>query len=255
MINKGLDKGEENIATKRQDIREIAKQYLADLIKEKVKDKVNFDNNTGEWFDNNFISVDEKGNFENNFLDDSYLNSKVKGFPKESVEVAAYDFVINNMLVQNNVYQMIAGDTALYSENPSKFADKKEPKNISKIDFVGLAKKTAENIDKRMAMLIAPGNKLANSLHEKYLQIMVNDPVTITSTSRQLIKQYYGEVTRENEQAIAAIEEFEEKAEKAKEITEDELHTLEKDIQKVTDDSVKNIDKLAATKEKELLEV
>ena len=34
-----------------------------------------------------------------------------------------------------------------------------------------------------------------------------------------------------------------------------ELHTLEKDIQKVTDDSVKNIDKLAATKEKELLEV
>ena len=222
-INKGLAKGEENIAAKRQDIREIAKQYLADLVKEKVKDKVNFDNNTGEWFDNNFISVDEKGNFENNFLDDSYLNSKVKGFPKESVEVAAYDFVINNMLAQNNVYQMIAGDTALYSENPSKFADKKEPKNISKIDFVGLAKKTAENIDKRMAMLIAPGNKLANSLHEKYLQIMVNDPVTITSTSRQLIKQYYGEVTKENEQAIAAIEEFEEKAEKARGVYLDEL--------------------------------
>ena len=222
-INKGLAKGEENIAAKRPAIREVAKQYLANLIKEKVKDKVNFDNNTGEWFDNNFISIDEKGNFENNFLDDSYLNSKVKGNLIKSVEVAAYDFVINNMLAQNNVYQMIAGDTALYSENPSKFADKNEPNNISKIDFVGLAKKTAENIDKRMAMLIAPGNKLANSLHEKYLQIMVNDPVTITSTSRQLIKQYYGEVTKENEQAIAAIEEFEEKAEKAKGVYLDEL--------------------------------
>lgn len=222
-INKGLEKGEENIAIKRPSIREAAKQYLAALVKEKVTDKVNFDNNTGEWFDNNFISVDEKGNFENNFLDDSYLASKVKGFPKESVEVAAYDFVINNMLAQNNVYQMIAGDTALYSENPSKFADKNEPSNISKIDFVGLAKKTAENIDKRMAMLIAPGNKLANSLHEKYLQIMVNDPVTITSTSRQLIKQYYGELTKENEQAIAAIEEFEEKAENTKGVYLDEL--------------------------------
>ena len=222
-INKGLAKGEENILAKRQDIREIAKQYLANLVKEKVKDKVNFDNNTGEWFDNNFISMNEKGGFENNFLDDSYLASKVKGNPIKSVEVAAYDFVINNMLAQNNIYQMIAGDTALYSENPSKFADKKEPKNISKIDFVGLAKKTAENIDKRMAMLIAPGNKLANSLHEKYLQIMVNDPVTITSTSRQLIKQYYGEVTKENEQAIAAIEEFEEKAEKARGVYLDEL--------------------------------
>lgn len=223
-INKGLAKGEENIAIKRPAIREVAKQYLAALVKEKVTDKVNFDNNTGEWFDNNFVSVDEKGvNFENNFLDDSYLASKVKGSPEKSVEVAAYDFVINNMLAQNNVYQMIAGDTALYSENPSKFADKNEPKNISKIDFVGLAKKTAENIDKRMAMLIAPGNKLANSLHEKYLQIMVNDPVTITSTSRQLIKQYYGELTKENEQAIAAIEEFEEKAENARGVYLDEL--------------------------------
>ena len=45
------------------------------------------------------------------------------------------------------------------------------------------------------------------------------------------------------------------KAEKAKEITEDELKTLEKDIQKVTDDAVKHIDDMTANKEKELLEV
>ncbi len=45
------------------------------------------------------------------------------------------------------------------------------------------------------------------------------------------------------------------KAEKAKEITEDELKTLEKDIQKATDDAVKKVDQLTADKEKELLEV
>ena len=45
------------------------------------------------------------------------------------------------------------------------------------------------------------------------------------------------------------------KAEKAKEITEDELKSLEKDIQKVTDDAIKTIDKMTADKEKELLEV
>ena len=45
------------------------------------------------------------------------------------------------------------------------------------------------------------------------------------------------------------------KQEKAKEITEDELKTLEKDIQKVTDDDVKHIDDMTANKEKELLEV
>ena len=45
------------------------------------------------------------------------------------------------------------------------------------------------------------------------------------------------------------------KAEKNKEITEDDLRGYEKDIQKLTDDSVKNIDHLAQVKEKELLEV
>lgn len=45
------------------------------------------------------------------------------------------------------------------------------------------------------------------------------------------------------------------KQEKNKEITEDELKSLEKEIQKVTDEAVKHIDQMTANKEKELLEV
>ncbi len=45
------------------------------------------------------------------------------------------------------------------------------------------------------------------------------------------------------------------KSEKAKEITEDDLKDLEKEIQKVTDNAVKHIDEMTANKEKELLEV
>lgn len=45
------------------------------------------------------------------------------------------------------------------------------------------------------------------------------------------------------------------KQEKAKEITEDELKALEKDIQKATDEAVKEIDRMTADKEKELLSV
>lgn len=45
------------------------------------------------------------------------------------------------------------------------------------------------------------------------------------------------------------------KAEKAKEITEDDLKGLEKDIQKATDDAIKQIDSMTAEKEKELLTV
>lgn len=45
------------------------------------------------------------------------------------------------------------------------------------------------------------------------------------------------------------------KLEKDKEITEDELRGLEKDIQDITDKSVENIDKLIKEKETELLDV
>ncbi|MDO1605517.1 ribosome recycling factor [Lactobacillus sp. YT155] len=44
------------------------------------------------------------------------------------------------------------------------------------------------------------------------------------------------------------------KQEKNGDISEDELHTLEKDIQKVTDDAVKGVDAISAEKEKEITE-
>ncbi len=51
-----------------------------------------------------------------------------------------------------------------------------------------------------------------------------------------------------------AIEELK-KAEKNNEITQDDLRTLEVDIQKITNESVKNLDVIATEKEKELLDV
>ncbi|SIO12296.1 ribosome recycling factor [Carnobacterium alterfunditum] len=51
-----------------------------------------------------------------------------------------------------------------------------------------------------------------------------------------------------------AIEELK-KAEKNNEITQDDLRTLEEDIQKITNESVKNLDVIATEKEKELLDV
>ena len=42
---------------------------------------------------------------------------------------------------------------------------------------------------------------------------------------------------------------------KASEITEDELKMAEKDLQKLTDDSCKELDELLAKKEKELMAV
>ena len=51
-----------------------------------------------------------------------------------------------------------------------------------------------------------------------------------------------------------AVDHFK-KMQKASEITEDELKIAEKDLQKLTDDSCKEIDTLLANKEKELMSV
>ncbi len=51
-----------------------------------------------------------------------------------------------------------------------------------------------------------------------------------------------------------AMEKFK-KMQKKTEITEDDLKDLEKDLQKLTDDFIKTVDKLAEKKEKELFEI
>jgi len=75
---------------------------------------------------------------------------------------------------------------------------------------------------------------------------------------KELVKQIH----KYNEQGKIAVrnirrdamESFKKK-EKAAEITEDDLKQVEKDLQKLTDDSCKKLDDLMAKKEKELMEV
>lgn len=75
---------------------------------------------------------------------------------------------------------------------------------------------------------------------------------------KELAKQVkkYGEEAKVAVRNIRrdAMEKF--KAQKKKsEITEDDLKIIEKDMQKLTDDYIKEVDKIAANKEKELMEL
>ena len=75
-------------------------------------------------------------------------------------------------------------------------------------------------------------------------------------------KELAKEVKKEAEQAKVAIRNIRrdaideyKKQQKNSEITEDDLRSAEKDIQDLTDKSIKELDKIASDKEKELLEV
>ena len=75
-------------------------------------------------------------------------------------------------------------------------------------------------------------------------------------------KELAKEVKKEAENAKIAVRNVRrdamdayKKQEKNSDITEDDLRNLEKDVQQLTDDSIRQLDQIAADKEKELLEV
>lgn len=88
--------------------------------------------------------------------------------------------------------------------------------------------------------------------------IRLNFPQLTEERRKELVKQIHkysetGKVAIRNIRRDA-MEAFKKK-QKASEITEDDLKVAEKDLQKLTDDSCKELDKLLENKEKELLSV
>lgn len=89
-------------------------------------------------------------------------------------------------------------------------------------------------------------------------QIRLSFPPLTEERRKDLVKQTkkYGEEYKVAIRNVRreAIEKFK-KQQKASEITEDDYKNAEKDIQKLTDDYAKEIDKIIAAKEKELTEI
>lgn len=89
-------------------------------------------------------------------------------------------------------------------------------------------------------------------------QIRLSFPPLTEERRKELVKQIHkyaenGKVAVRNIRRDA-MDNFK-KQQKASEITEDELKIAEKDLQKLTDDSCKEIDKILDNKEKELMSV
>jgi len=121
-------------------------------------------------------------------------------------------------------------------------------------------------------LLISPWDKTAVKSIEKAIQnsdlginpqndgasIRLSFPQLTEERRKDLVKQ----IRKYNEGGKVAIRNIRrdaleafKKMQKASEITEDELKMAEKDLQKLTDDSCKELDKLLENKEKELLSV
>ena len=86
--------------------------------------------------------------------------------------------------------------------------------------------------------------------------------VTLPELTEERRKELAKQVRKYGEEAKVAVRNIRrdamdtfKKEQKKGEITEDDLKDLEKDMQKLTDDYIKEVDKLTAAKEKELFEI
>ena len=207
------------IRTNNYTLEEVLKKYKEPLIKlmyesfeENVKTKKN------EWEKGGFISKKEGSEFYTNFrLDANYIEEKAKEVPEEvlkegqdaesyAVDMAVNEYVLNNMLGLANMYMMFSGDLALYSKKAKDYFNVDENKvvNMASPRYTGayqdyVKQTTSLALNKRLAALIAPGYKLANSVNnlgisETYTQILLKDPVDISSNLPFLADTHYGDV-------------------------------------------------------------
>lgn len=124
--------------------------------------------------------------------------------PVKDYEAAVYDYVMNSMISNAEMFKIFAGDVALYSQDK---VFKKEFQQPS--EYINASKQIGVNLGKRLALLIAPGKKISGSYTEKdreYNQIFLKDSLDITQNASFLIEMYYGK--KEAKEAKALLDKY-----------------------------------------------
>lgn len=175
-------------------VEDILEQYgeafenaVVDVVKTEVKHKMTL---WGKYNEKNREGLEYSKMFDTKYF------SEVDKNPAKDYELAVHDFVLNSLLFNSEVFKVFAGDIANYSQDKLFKENGKEiaPYQAKNADtYVSINKSIGVNLGKRLALLIAPGNKIANSYNEKYNQIFLQDAVDISANSEYLIKNYYGE--------------------------------------------------------------
>lgn len=117
------------------------------------------------------------------FNNKDYIHdTRRKDTPEVKMLMAELDFIINSMISNMDTMQIIAGDPAMFYKGAT----------AEKIGELAASKELGVNMGKRMAMMIAPGNVLAESTDETYLQLFLADQEEVAQNVEEIIGWHYG---------------------------------------------------------------
>lgn len=259
VLHSGLKNGN-NVDDLVEDYKTEINKKLKEVINSSAESKLKVDDNqmTGSWVTNGFVGIEEVqgGGITTSFLDSKYLNSRGTNSKLEAAQIAAYDFTINYYINQAQIQMLFAGDIANYVQDKQgkKFnldidgkPDVTKPKvavadNELQLDkeqqvYTDILKATSVNMSKRLKELISPGNRIAESASEKYIQIMVNDVDEASNTLEPLVKLWYPELYQENKKDLQRLKELEQnirkenKEGKSAKVSQTEYNALKSKLQ------------------------
>ncbi len=256
VLHQGLKNGN-NVDDLVEIYREDINRKLKEVIKNSAESKLRVEDKqlTGSWVTNGFV-VNENDTVTTSFLDSKYLNSRGTTSKLEASQIAAYDFTINYYINQAQIQMLFAGDIANYVQDKQgkKFnlgtdnkPDVTKPKvsvaeTENQLDkelqvYTDILKATSVNMSKRLKELISPGNRIAESANEKYIQIMVNDVDEASNTLEPLVKLWYPELYQENKKDLERLRQLEQnirrenKEGKSAKVSQTEYNALKSTLQ------------------------
>jgi len=186
----------EQVTVSLRDLLLMEETTVEDILSQKVRNQIMGEiqnylnklmNDKVEVWKNNGYIVEEEGVKKIKFMDGKYLSKIETDNFDEKMKIAAYDFVVNNVISNANAFMTIIGDPALYYKS-----------NTSK-DFIAQSEETFINVGKRLAAMIAPGSKIADSQNEQYLQVFLKDKVSLSENIDFLCKLLDGKAFDTNE--------------------------------------------------------
>lgn len=185
--------------------RPNAMKILSAYISSEVNQKLD---STGKGIIKDVNIYTDEGTLEN--IDTEYL-SKFEGSPLEKGRKLFAEHAVNNLLHQVNTYQIFLGDMAYYTKMRGVI-DENGFVNSEVITekYVEIAETIGQVVDKRSALLIAPGFVLANANSRKnnnnrYLQLQILDVNSTSEILEQLVKASKDSITAEEAKAFEVV--------------------------------------------------
>lgn len=145
---------------------------LNNLVSQLIKEKIEVYTKSG------FYKADDKGNFSINNFDKVYLDKfKNNNTEYEKLVNIAMDFEVNNLIFNSNAFMNFIGDPALFY--------KVSKDTLATNDYNKISEEVFINVGKRLAAQIAPGNKIANSKNDDYIQIFLADRTSASEGNKE----------------------------------------------------------------------